>query len=295
MYLTVCHFSAAKPCHDIEKDSHRFIWELCRQDPRTHLSSDLRPASDIKQSGDRVPRSFNSNTVGARATPASLWLLFLHQTFLYSSLDIIIMPAYSFPATYSLYSSRNGLMTPAGLATQVPLNILFDRVLPPLPAGLHLGEFLSTMNTVTRKTKYSMPVTQQGRRRGFPNDPAVSSRSEETSFLQLKRAVSDTVRVAVRLGNTSTPGLEFYNNVNCIMDSAARTSTALPDSYFLRGGPHIWSNIGVCGEYKKTGTEADIRDVRFTPLALASRSSSFQEQRKGYLEHGELPSGRPEA
>ena len=181
------------------------------------------------------------------------------------------MPVYPPFTAPSLYSSHHGLMTPAGLATQVPLESFFDHVLPPLQRGLNVSEIVTNMRTVTEKTKCCMPITQRGRRRGFPVDPAMSTRSEETSFLNLKRAVSDAIKNAVRTGCTLTPGLEFHGNARCVMHSAARTTTSLPDSYFLRHGAHTWSNIGVFGEYKKAGTEADISDVSIF-ISFASRS-----------------------
>lgn len=176
------------------------------------------------------------------------------------------MPLCSSLTASSRYSSRRALTTPAGLATQVQLDVFLDRVLPPLPHGLNLSLVIEEMVTVTKKNKRCMPVTQHGRRRGFANDPAVSSRSEETSFLNLKRAVSDIIKDAARSGYTSTTGLEFYNNSSCVMQSAARTSTYLPDSYLSRDGTHTWSSIGVCGEHKKAGTDADIFDVSIQVL-----------------------------
>ena len=175
--------------------------------------------------------------------------------------QVMAMPLCSSLTASSRYSSRRALTTPAGLATQVQLDVFLDRVLPPLPHGLKLSLVIENLLTVTKKKKRCMPVTQQGRLRGFANDPAVSSRSEETSFLNLKRAVSRIIKDAVRSGYTPTTSLEFYNNASCVMQSAARTSTCLPDSYLSRDGTHTWSSIVVCGEHKKTGTDADIFDV----------------------------------
>ncbi|KAJ3555204.1 hypothetical protein NM688_g2708 [Phlebia brevispora] len=169
--------------------------------------------------------------------------------------------ALSQQSIYSLLYLRL-LMVPIPQAfqqRQIPLHVFFRYALPPLLGGMDCVVVVDALRHMG-PCPSQRPITKKSRWRGFAEDPAKTKDPPETSFDYLRDTVKAIIKASGLRDRDLEPTLCFQHNSTCKMRFEDREADSLPDS-FLAISPEVsWKNIAVCGEYKKGGTDEDVKD-----------------------------------
>lgn len=151
--------------------------------------------------------------------------------------------------------------TAFGTVTQIPVSSFLHIALPSLRHGLDVGKVSNVLNRTGKNSSASKPITLRNRWKGFPEDPAEARCPEEQSFRYLQDAVAAIIKAGRLDLQGHQPSLSFRNNPNCEMYALNRKDSTFPDAYLFRGDSLSWSAIAVSGEYKKTHSYEDEKDV----------------------------------
>ncbi|KAI0924857.1 hypothetical protein AcV7_007226 [Taiwanofungus camphoratus] len=137
---------------------------------------------------------------------------------------------------------------------EVSVQFFLDNIFPPLRPEFDLDRVIQTL-------KDQNNISQSGRWRSFPVNPAASWSNENVTFKPLE----DMVRQIAMAGGLGGNGrlLDFENNPNHTPKSELRDSTSRPDGYLIlhdkQDGVH-WTDIALCAEYKKRKSIDDRND-----------------------------------
>ncbi|KAJ3548962.1 hypothetical protein NM688_g5229 [Phlebia brevispora] len=145
-----------------------------------------------------------------------------------------------------------------GQAYCIPTRDFLSRVLPPLPLDLNLDDLLEK-GAFSRRNG---AITKHGRLWGYGGKgPAgVDGESVTDAFAHLSRNIHSIVKTVK--GPRST--LTFYNNKEGKANFVQRTTTTLPDAFFvlttcMPNSIH-WTDIAVFCEYRKKSSKEDIQE-----------------------------------
>lgn len=148
------------------------------------------------------------------------------------------------------------LLTPFGHATQLPVIIFLQNVLPPLPDGISPSKTLGHLVSPTGKSPTHRPITQKGRWRGFPADPAETGTTQRKVFRNIQNVFSSILQAS---GSSAVP-VSFIHNSPPSQIKVKRHSKSFPD-LCLACGDNTWASMLTFGELTKTSTQQDIREV----------------------------------
>ncbi|KAF7799143.1 hypothetical protein EIP86_010374 [Pleurotus ostreatoroseus] len=142
--------------------------------------------------------------------------------------------------------------TSLGRATELSLDVFFERLLPPLVEGLTPEKILTSLKTGTRSFKI---LTKQDRWRGFARDPKDSDGSAYHTFKPLEtvvKAVAEASGSMVNKTQLTSRRLRLENKLPELDTRHQSVADAtFPDASFLEGSEVKWETIAVCGAYQK--------------------------------------------
>lgn len=155
------------------------------------------------------------------------------------------------------------LLTPFGHATQLPVESFLQHVLPPLPDGVSPSKTLGHLVSPTEKSLAQRSITQKGRWRGFPTDPAETKTTQRKLF----RNIQNVFSAILQASGSSVAPVSFLHNSPPSQTNATRNSKSFPDLCLARGG-NTWASMITFGELRKTSTQQDIHEVLSWNISL---------------------------
>lgn len=158
------------------------------------------------------------------------------------------------------------LLTPLGHATQLPIECFLQHVLPPLPHDVHPTKILDYLLHAENFSAAQRPITQKGRWRGFPTDPAQMKTTQRQVFRRIENVVSAVLHAS---GSSVTPKtISFLHNSPPRQTKITWTEDFLPELCLFRGETASWSSMVTFGDLRKTATEKDAQEVNLDYFIL---------------------------
>ncbi len=176
-------------------------------------------------------------------------------------------PLHTMSRSPSSVRSTTHVRTPQGDATQLPLALFLNNVLPPLPTDIDPLRLVHILTSSYPKSSSQKAITSKGRWRGFAQDPAESWQREKESFRHLKGIVHSILKA----GGHPLP-VAFYQTPSDASSSRGRLEQYLPDSLLLSEPDMCWDNVVTFGELQKHDSDADVQEVRATIIASTGLS-----------------------
>ena len=162
-------------------------------------------------------------------------------------------------------SALEVLHTPVGDAVQVSTQWFLDHILPPPPVTVSAQSILQRWKSGHKKSSSQKPITNQGRWKGFPHDPSLSSASGSSTFKHLTDIVVAISKAVPATDSGRTRFLRINPSpVGMVSSRSPRYKDSLPDAFFVSreaGGELDWADVEVVGEYEKTDQYGDAKAV----------------------------------
>lgn len=162
------------------------------------------------------------------------------------------------------YQTRHNasVKTPFGLSTELPLQMFFDNILPPLRDDVKSSSVLEALRD-------DHLITEHHRWRGFAKDPKDSLHPVYFTFKHLEAVVRSIVKTVEATYPGAGHALRFESNSTSVARYPNNSDETFPDASFLDGSELRWENIAVCGEYEKDEVPDYAQDVSFDILYSA--------------------------
>ena len=150
---------------------------------------------------------------------------------------------------------RPDIVTPVGRAQRVTTSYFLDNVLPPLPSELAVTDILASIRRYGKKSQRL--ITQQGRWRGFSEDPAKDTRDKQNIFVHFAAIIETISRAGAARGQTSNAKL-VQRLVRRAEVPEEPDETTLPDGCIVPIGSdkETWEDIAAVGWYSKAADSA---------------------------------------
>lgn len=153
-------------------------------------------------------------------------------------------------------SSLPPLLTPFGHATLLPVESFLQHVLPPLPDRISPAQTLGNLVLTAGKSPTQRSITQKGRWRGFPADPAKTKTTQRKVF----RNIQNVFSAILQASGSSVAPVSFLHNSPPSQTNARRNAKSFPD-LCIAHGDNTWASMLTFGELRKTSTQQDIHEV----------------------------------
>lgn len=177
------------------------------------------------------------------------------------------------------------IKTPFGPSSELPLQAFLDGVLPPLRHSLNPEKVLKSLQSGEKSSRI---ITEQGRWRGFANDPKHSDHSILRTFKPLESVVKSIVEACSQVITVDKPTLCFESNSTSVAKSRYHLGETFPHAFFLEGPELSWHKIAVCGEYRKKEDSESVQDVSIVRFGCVLTDHLYEDYRQRDRQHGEL-------